>query len=92
MALRGEAKKLYQREYMRRRRASVLPVQQLHLPPPAPAKPEPAKQRSPGRWRCSFCDEPASHERILIAGEHRVSIRECCVAEAATLIAAQRAS
>jgi ClpX C4-type zinc finger len=90
MALRGEAKKLYQRDYMRRRRAGVLPVQRPL--PPASVSPKPEPKRSPGRWRCSFCDEPASKQRILIAGERHASICESCVAEAATLIAAQRVS
>jgi formylmethanofuran dehydrogenase subunit E len=70
MPLQGEAKTVYQREYMRRRRAGL-------------------RTRMSKSNHCSFCGEPASQERILIAGE-RVRICEFCVAEAAALIAEQR--
>jgi len=74
MPLEGEAKRLYQREYMRRRRAG--------LPTRAPPKPK-------GQC-CSFCGQPPSRERIVIASARGVRICESCVKEVAALIAAQR--
>ena len=63
------------REYMRRRRAG--------LPTRAPPKPK--------NQCCSFCGQPPSQERIVIASGRGVRICEACVAEVAALIAAQRA-
>jgi ClpX C4-type zinc finger len=71
MPLQDEAKKLYQREYMRRRRAG--------LPTRAPPKPK-------GKC-CSLCSRPPSRERIVIVSERGVRICETCVAEVAELIA-----
>jgi hypothetical protein len=71
MPLQDEAKKLYQREYMRRRRAG--------LPTRAPPKPK-------GKC-CSLCSRPPSRERTVIVSERGVRICETCVAEVAELIA-----
>jgi hypothetical protein len=74
MPLAGEAKKLYQREYMRRRRKG--------LPTRAPPKPK-------GKC-CSLCGQPPSQELIVIAFGRGVRICESCVAEATALVAAHR--
>ena len=58
MALQGEAKKLYHREYMRRRRAG--------LPTRGVVKPKVMEQ-----W-CSECVLPPSPERIVISLEERL--------------------
>ena len=76
MPLTGEAKKLYQREYMRRQRAG--------LPTRAPPKPK-------GKC-CSLCGQPPNQERIVIASGRGVRICETCVAEVAALIAEEKAS
>jgi hypothetical protein len=102
MPLQGEAKKTYQRaymrDYMRRRREDlrVLPpgAAPAPVPVPAPAKPQPKPEPRPESKRCSFC--AAGHERIVILIESddrylRAYICEDCVKEVAALIAAQRA-
>src|SRR5262249_10199713 len=76
MPLQGEAKKLYQREYMRRQRAG--------LPTRAPPKPK-------GQC-CSLCGRSPSRERIVIASGRGVRICETCVAEVAVLIAETKAA
>jgi hypothetical protein len=74
MPLQGEAKKLYQREYMRRRR--------MGLPTRAPPKP---KDKC-----CSLCGQAPSQERIVIASGRGIRICESCVMDVAKLVAAQR--
>jgi hypothetical protein len=76
MPLTGEAKKVYQRDYMRRCRAG--------LPTRAPPKPK-------GRC-CSLCGRPPSSKRIVIESGRGVRICETCVAESAALIAEKKAS
>jgi ClpX C4-type zinc finger len=87
MPLQGEAKKDYQRDYMRRRRAGLLTPRRPKAAPP-PVKPAPEKPKP----HCWFCGETASDERFLIGKGHPqdVHICESCVAEATALIAKQR--
>jgi hypothetical protein len=91
MPLQGEAKVLYQRAYMRRRRKGLPTLAQRPSAVPAPAKAEPPPLM-PRLRACSFCGEIASNERILIEAEHRHSIHICnlCIAEAAALIETER--
>jgi hypothetical protein len=77
MALQGEAKKLYHREYMRRRRAG--------LPTRGVVKPTVMEQ-----W-CSECVLPPSPERIVISLGSGYRLCESCYEAAGALFAAERA-
>jgi hypothetical protein len=88
MPLQGEAKVLYQREYMRRRRKGLPTLAQRPRAVPASAKAEPPPLM-PRLRHCSFCGEIASNERILIEANH-VHICDLCIAEAAALIETER--
>jgi ClpX C4-type zinc finger len=71
MPLSGEAKKLYQREYMRRLRAGLAPV----------------KPRSSRLSCCSFCGELASEECPLVEGECARICGACIAAAAEMIAA-----
>jgi hypothetical protein len=77
MALQGEAKKLYHREYMRRQRAG--------LPTRGVVKPKVMEQ-----W-CSECVLPPSPERIVVSLGSGYRLCQCCYEAAGTLFAAERA-
>jgi hypothetical protein len=77
MALQGEAKKLYHREYMRRRRAG--------LPTRGVVKPMVMEQ-----W-CSECVLPPSPERLVISLGSGYRLCESCYEAAGALFAAERA-
>ena len=77
MALQGEAKRLYHREYMRRRRAG--------LPTRGVVKPKIMAQ-----W-CSECVLPPSPERIVISLGSGYRLCESCYEGAGALFAAERA-
>ena len=79
MPLQGEAKTLYQRDYMRRRRAGLRERV-------APAKPEPAATYESRLRTCSFCGVGASTEHPLVKGATHVHICEDCAREAAALL------
>ena len=76
MPLKGEAKKLYMQEYMRRRRAGL----------PTRGAPKPKGEC------CSLCGRAPSRERIVIVFGRGVRICEACVAQADALIAEHRRS
>ena len=75
MALQ-EAKKLYHREYMRRRRAG--------LPTRGVVKPKVMEQ-------CSECVLPPSPERIVVSLGSGYRLCQCCYEAAGALFAAERA-
>jgi hypothetical protein len=77
MALQGEAKKLYHREYMRRRRAG--------LPTRGVVKPKVMEQ-----W-CSECVLPPSPKRIVVGFASGYRLCESCYEAAGALFAAERA-
>ena len=77
MALQGEAKKLYHREYMRRQRAG--------LPTRGVVKPTLMEQ-----W-CSECVLPPSPERIVISLGSGYRLCKSCYEAAGALFAAERA-
>jgi hypothetical protein len=79
MPLQGEAKTLYQRDYMRRRRAGL----RARV---APAKPEPRPTYESRLRTCSFCGAGASTEHPLVKGAAHVHICEDCAREAAALL------
>jgi hypothetical protein len=87
MPLQGEAKKLYQRKYMRKLRAG-LPTAKPRPPKRPPVKPEQRKRPPP---RCMFCTKPASAKRILV-GDGFTHICERCVTKASHVIRRSRAS
>jgi hypothetical protein len=93
MPLKGRAKKLYQREYMRRRRAALrMDAEPVH-PPSTPASAPPdlliavkaaldeVGAGQPEPKRCSFCNKLASKpERIVIqiqSDDGKVRVRIC---------------
>jgi hypothetical protein len=76
MALQGEAKKLYHREYMRRQRAG--------LPTRGVVKPKVMEQ-----W-CSECVLPPSPERIVVSLGSGYRLCQCCYEAAGALFAAER--
>ena len=77
MALQGEAKKLYHREYMRRQRAG--------LPTRGVVKPKVMEQ-----W-CSECVLPPSSERIVVSLASGYRLCQSCYEAAGALFAAERA-
>jgi len=77
MALQGEAKKLYHREYMRRQRAG--------LPTRGVVKPKVMEQ-----W-CSECVLPPSPERIVVSFGSGYRLCQSCYEAAGALFAAERA-
>jgi hypothetical protein len=77
MALQGEAKKRYHREYMRRQRAG--------LPTRGVVKPKVMEQ-----W-CSECVLPPSPERIVVSLGSGYRLCQCCYEAAGALFAAERA-
>jgi hypothetical protein len=74
MPLEGEAKRHYQREYMRRQRAGL------------PTRGQPKLK---GQC-CSLCSRSPNQERIVIESGRGIRICESCVTEVALMIAAQR--
>jgi len=77
MALQGEAKRLYHREYMRRRRAG--------LPTRGVVKPQVME-----RW-CSECVLPPGPGRIVVSFGSGYGLCESCYEAAGALFAAKRA-
>ena len=75
MALQGEAKKLYHREYMRRLRAGLRRV---------------VKPKVMEEW-CSECVLPPSPERIVVSLASGYRLCQSCYEAAGALFAAERA-
>jgi hypothetical protein len=81
MPLQGEAKKLYQREYMRRLRAGK---------PTAKPRPMPKPEMTTQPQSCAWCGR--SGKSAFLVGENAVMICERCIEEASVAIAEARAA
>jgi hypothetical protein len=98
MPLSGDAKTAYQRDYMRRRRerdrAARASAAMVTVKPQPVSKPA---FTTTGCWFCGVLNRERmtiAGQRIMITGEDYPCARICevCVAEAAALIAARKAS
>lgn len=85
--LRGEAKRIYMRQYMRNLRAG--------LPTATPRPPKPEPPEPPIRWRhCSFCWKEFDRRELFRRAEGAICQKCVCLAVVAlqppTLVAALR--
>ena len=104
MPLQGKAKRLYQKKYMRRRRAALRAAGRsdsarapANFLVTVQAAIDQAEATKPDPKRCSFCGRAASRERIIVLiesddGKCRARICESCHAGAGDVLAAQRAA